>query len=103
MDTVIIGTVAKNILALKMKTWVDRAITRYCEIHDKIDINEMFAGDKLKHHIFLTAVLPQVSKEKLPYTAVKSEAEYIKGSISYKIGRMITFLPRKLRVWVKRG
>ena len=103
MDTVSFGTAAKNIFVLKMKTWLDRAATSYCYIQDKVDINAMFSGDKLKHYIFFTAVLPHIPRKMQLYNKAKSEAEYIKGSISFKIGRIITCLPRKINEWVKRG
>ena len=102
MDTITISPAAKIILASKTKVWVDRAIVRYYEILDQINVDEMFSGDELKHYIFFTAVLPRIAKKKSPYRAVKTEAEYIRGAAEYKIGRIITFLPRKLK-WVKRG
>jgi len=103
MNSKTIESTARNVLATKMKTWVERAVTRYYKIQDKINIDEIFSGDKLKHYVFFTAVLPQIPKKSSFYTASKTEAEYIKESISFKIGRMITFLPRKLKRWVKKG
>ena len=101
MNTITIGPEAKDTLALKMKTWVERAVARCCEIQDQIDVDAMFSGDRLKQYIFFTAVLPRISTKRA-YKAVKTEADYIRGSAAYKIGRIITFLPRKLK-WVKRG
>ena len=103
MDSITLRPAAKNILILKMKTWLDRAINSYFEFQDKIDVDKMFSGDKLKYYIFFTAVLPYIPKRESLYTAAKTEAECIKRSISFKIGRIITCLPRKIREWIKKG
>jgi glycosyltransferase involved in cell wall biosynthesis len=95
MDAHAIGPAARNILALKMKTWVDRAIDRYRELEKKINLDEMFIGDPLKNYIFNAAVLPQIIKYIQPRDD-NQELKAIKNSLSFKIGRALTYLPRRI-------
>jgi len=93
MDTETIDPAARMVFAAKMKSWVDRAVDRYRELEGKIDLDEVFNGDELKHHIFTAAILPQIVKSAQPREE-DQELKALKNSLSYKIGRAITFLPR---------
>ena len=95
MDTENIDPAARIIFASKMKSWVERAVDRYRELEGVINLDEVFNGDLLKHHIFNTAVLPQIVKNAQPREE-DQELKALKNSLSYKIGRAVTYLPRKI-------
>jgi len=93
MDKETIDPAARMVFAAKMRSWVDRAVDRYRELEGDINLDEVFGGDQLKHQIFTAAILPQIVKTAQPREE-DQELKALKNSLSFKIGRAITFLPR---------